>query len=145
MSFHQSKGPCFEETSRFTVQRDFKDSCTLNFFSLPTFRLSSITIRIQELQQCQTNVLSRSKAFVLLLLFQKRSNIFVLETKFCIETKRFLSVLEKFGPKAFVLVDFQIFFWNKKKFCFVLKKPQRNLKHFGFVLIQFFDNTKVLF
>ena len=28
------------------------------------------------------------------------------ETKFWIETKRFLSVLEKFGPKAFVLVRF---------------------------------------
>jgi hypothetical protein len=38
--------------------------------------------------------LSRSKAFVLLLLFQKRSNIFVFETKFCLETKSFLLVLE---------------------------------------------------
>jgi hypothetical protein len=31
------------------------------------------------------------------------------EIKFWIETKRFLPVLEKFGPKAFVLVRFQIF------------------------------------
>jgi hypothetical protein len=56
-----------------------------------------------------SNVKPTWKAFVLLLLFQKRSSIFDLETKFWIETKRFLSVLEKFGPKAFVLVDFQIF------------------------------------
>ena len=63
-----------------------------------------------------SNVKPTWKAFVLLLLFQKRSNIFILETKFWIETKRFLSVLEKFGPKAFVLVDFQIFFGTSKSF-----------------------------
>ncbi len=70
-------------------------------------------------QQCQTNVLSRSKAFVFLLLFQKISNIFVFETKFWIETKRFLSVLEKFGSKAFVMVSFQIF-WRQLKVLFWL-------------------------
>jgi hypothetical protein len=41
-------------------------------------------------------------------------NIFVFETKFWIETKRFLSVLDKFGPKAFVLVCFQIFLGQQK-------------------------------
>jgi hypothetical protein len=61
-------------------------------------------------KQCKTNVLSRSKAFIFLLLSQKRSNIFVFETKFWIKTKRFLSVLEHFGSNAFVLVRFQITF-----------------------------------
>jgi hypothetical protein len=69
--------------------------------------------------QCQTNVLSRSKAFVFRLLFQKRWNIFVFETKFWIETKRFLSVLENFGSKAFVMVSFQIF-WRQLKVLFWL-------------------------
>jgi hypothetical protein len=72
--------------------------------------------RVYSTWQCQTNVLSGSKAFVLLLSFQKRSNIFVLETKFWIETKRFLSVLKKFCPKAFVLFRFQTFFETVKSF-----------------------------
>jgi hypothetical protein len=45
------------------------------------------------------------------------------ETKFWIVTKRFLSVLEKFGPKAFVLVRFQIFFGTTKSFVLSLESP----------------------
>jgi hypothetical protein len=57
------------------------------------------------------------------------------ETKFWIETKRFLSVLEKFGPKrflsilekfgpkTFVLVRFQIFFATTKSFVLSLENP----------------------
>ena len=40
---------------------------------------------------------------------KKIEYIFVFETKFWIETKRFLSVLENLGSNAFVLVRFQIF------------------------------------
>jgi hypothetical protein len=54
-------------------------------------------------KQCQTNVLSRSEAFVLMLSFQKRANVNVFESKFWIATKRFLSVLKIFGPKAIIL------------------------------------------
>jgi hypothetical protein len=56
-------------------------------------------------------------------LFQKRLNIFVFETKFWIETKRFLAVLEKFGPKAFVLARFQIFVGTTKSFVLSLENP----------------------
>jgi hypothetical protein len=38
------------------------------------------------------------------------------KTKFWIETKRFLSVLENFVQKAFVLVQLQIFFETSKCF-----------------------------
>ncbi len=54
---------------------------------------------------------------------KKRSYIFVFETKFWIKTKRFLSVLEKFGPKAFVLVRFQICFGTTKSFVLSLENP----------------------
>ncbi len=60
------------------------------------------------------------------------------------ETKRFLSVPENFGSKAFVLVRFQIFFETIKCF-FVFEKPWRNLQRFGFVLISFLKNKNVLF
>ncbi len=85
-------------------------------------------------------------SFCLLLSFLKIpvSNIFVFETKFWIETKRFLSVLKIFGPKAFVLFHSN-FFKTAKSFFFVFKKPWCNLKRFGFVLISFFKNTKVMF
>ncbi len=70
-----------------------------------------------------TNVLLRSKAFVFLLLFQKRSNIFVFETKFWIETKRFLSVLENLGSNAYVLVSFKKFLETIESFVLSLKNP----------------------
>ncbi len=50
---------------------------------------------------------------------KKIEYIIVLETKFWIETKRFLLVLEKVGPKALVLVDFN-FFWEQGKVSFCL-------------------------
>jgi hypothetical protein len=48
----------------------------------------------------QINDLSRSEASVLLLSFQKRLNVNVFKSKFWIKTKRFLSVLKIFLPKA---------------------------------------------
>jgi hypothetical protein len=92
-----------------------------------------------------SNVKPTWKAFVLLLLFQKRSSIFDLETKFWIETKRFLSVLEKFGPKAFVLVDFQIFFGTSKSFVLSLKNPGAIWNVLVPFWYSFFLNTKVQF
>ncbi len=53
-------------------------------------------LSVQYYQQCQINDLSRSEASVLLLSFQKRSNVNVFKSKFWIETKRFLSVLKIF-------------------------------------------------
>jgi hypothetical protein len=56
-----------------------------------------------------------------MLLFQKRSNIFVFETKFWIEAKRFQSVLKNFGPNAFVLVLLKKMFETTKRFVLTLK------------------------
>ncbi len=53
----------------------------------------------------------------------KRSNVKVFKSKFWIETKRFLSVLKIFGPKAFVLFRFQIFCKLSKRFVLSLKNP----------------------
>ncbi len=58
----------------------------------------------------QTNVFSRSFAFVFLLTSLKKSNIFVFEIKFIIEPKRFLSDFKILGPKAISFFSFQIFF-----------------------------------
>ncbi len=59
------------------------------------------------------NDLSRSEAYVLLLSFQKRSNVNVSESKFWIETKSFLSVLKNFRPKTLVLFPFpKVFQYN---------------------------------
>ncbi len=53
----------------------------------------------------------------------KKDRIFVFGTKFWIETKRFLSVLENLGSNAFVLVRFQIIFETIKSFVLSLKNP----------------------
>ncbi len=45
------------------------------------------------------------------------------KSKFWIETKRFLSVLKIFGPKAFVLFRFQNFFKLSKCFVLSLENP----------------------
>jgi hypothetical protein len=77
--------------------------------------------------------------------FVPKKIIFVFETKFWIETKRFLSVLENLGSKAFVLVRFFKFFLRQLKVFFVFKKPWPSLKRFGFVLLKFFKNRKFSF
>jgi hypothetical protein len=77
-------------------------------------------------KQCQINDLSRSEASVLLLSFQKRSNVNLFKSKFWIETKRFLSVLKIFGPKAFVLFRFQKYFKLSKRFVLISKQLEAN-------------------
>ncbi len=77
-------------------------------------------------QQCQINDLSRSEASVLLLSFQKRSNVNVFKSKFWIETKRFLSDLKIIGPKAYVLFRFQKYFKLSKHFVLISKQLEEN-------------------
>jgi hypothetical protein len=75
----------------------------------------------------------------LLLLFQKRSNTFVFETKFWIETKRFYLVLEILCRKAFVLVRFQK--KTTKSFVLSLRSPGA-IETFWFRFDTIFKNKK---
>jgi hypothetical protein len=75
-------------TGSFAVLFCQPAGCSLYWLLCRTFEL--------QVAFCQINDLSRSEASVLLLSFQKRSNVNVFKSKFWIETKRFLSVLKIF-------------------------------------------------
>ncbi len=74
-------------------------------------------------QQCQTNVLTRSEAFVLLFLFQKRSNIFVFQQNPGSKRNVFKKYQKIFGQIPFVLVRFQKFLETTKSFVLSLRNP----------------------
>ena len=56
----------------------------------------------------------------------KKSNIFVFETKFIIGTKRSLSDLKIFGPKAIGLFSFQTFLETRKSSVLILEICELN-------------------
>jgi hypothetical protein len=71
---------------------------------------------------------SRSFAFIFLLTktSPKKSNIFVLETKFIIKPKRSLSDLKILGPKAISFFSLTIFFPTYKRSVLVLEICELN-------------------
>ncbi len=56
----------------------------------------------------------------------KKSNIFVFETKFIIEPKRYLSDFKILGPKAISFFSFQFFFETSKRSDLVLEICELN-------------------
>jgi hypothetical protein len=56
----------------------------------------------------------------------QKSNLFIFETKFIIGTKRSLSDLKIFGPKAIGLFSFQIYLETTKNFVLILEICELN-------------------
>jgi hypothetical protein len=79
----------------------------------------------QQAKRVQTRLVMSNQRFFEIVCFRFPTNVppknriySFFETKFIIGTKRSLSDLKIFGPKAIGLFSFQIFLDTTKKFCF---------------------------